>query len=299
MEVFVSSIIQDLEVLDPGELCRVSLLLPSHVEVDGQAFRIQDDMRPGTAFLAKPFGVRTQKYRRRMYTRSNVAKIQPGLLETFINHTHKDLSDTSIWWQSEEVLAWKEKRTPIEIKVQLDLEASVATVYENTKICKSTNLRLEDEGKWEDLSLVCVAFGTGITPFLAYLRYWIAHRHRPGGETNGGALTLIVSARHFSQLMCHDELSEIAKTFPEDFVYHPILTRTWPPGWEGMTGRILSVSRNSSEDEHIDLSKLLKCSPDLAQRHLRLCGNGLACRQIVDGLEQSGVVPLSIRSESW
>lgn len=299
MEIFVSSIIQDLEILDPGELCRVSLLLPRHIEVDGQDFRIQDEMRPGTAFLVKPWGTRTQKYRRRMYTRSNVAAMQSGLLETFINHTHKDLSDTSIWWQSEEALAWQQKGTPIDVKVQLDLEQCVATVYENTSVCKPTNLRLENEGEWESLPLVCVAFGTGITPFLAYLRYWVAHREHRGAKKTGGPLTLIVSARHFPQLMCHDELLNIANEFPKDFVYYPVLTRTWPAGWTGTTGRILTVKKDSSGNEQIDLSKLLKFSPDLSRRHLRLCGNGPACRQIVTGLEQAGVAPLSIRSESW
>ncbi|MGD9852132.1 MAG: hypothetical protein AB7T38_12765 [Nitrospirales bacterium] len=299
MEIFVSSIIQDLEILDPGELCRVTLLLPDYVEVDGKAFRIRDNMRPGTAFLVKPWGTRTQKYRRRMYTRSNVATMQPGLLETFINHTHKDLSDTSIWWQSEEALVWQQERTPIEVKVQLDLEQGVASVYENTSVCKPTNLRLEDEGEWESLPLVCVAFGTGITPFLAYIRYWVAHRHHPGAEKGGGPLILIVSAKHFSQLMCHEELLKIAKEFPKEFFYYPILTRTWPAGWMGTTGRIVTTSKDSSGNEQIDLSKLLDFSPDLTQRHLRLCGNGLACRQIVTGLEQAGVAPLSIRSESW
>ncbi len=299
METFVPSTIRDLEILDPGELCRVSLLLPSHLDVGGTTFRIQDDMRPGTAFLGKPWGSRTQKYRRRMYTRSNVAKIQPGLLETFINYTHKDLSDTSIWWQSEEALVWQKKGIPIDIKVVLDMDQRVATVYENTGVCKSTNLRLEEEGEWESLPLVCVAFGTGITPFLAYLRYWVDHRRHSGVGKNVEPLTLIVSARHFPQLICHDELLNIGKEFPGEFFYYPILTRTWPAEWEGTTGRLTAVSKDSSGNEQIDLSRLLKISPTLAQQHLRLCGNGPACRQIVTGLEQAGVTPLSIRSESW
>ena len=111
--------------------------------------------------------------------------------------------------------------------------------------------------------------------------------------------TLIVSARHFSQLICHDELMNIVKEFPGKFFYYPILTRTWPVGWEGTTGRLMTVSKDSSGNELIDLSRLFKYSPVLAQQHLRLCGNGPACRQIVTGLEQAGVTPLSIRSESW
>lgn len=300
METFVPSTIRELEILDPGELCRVTLVLPNQVEVGGTSFRIQDDMRPGTAFLGKPWGSRTQKHRRRMYTRSNVSTIQPGVLETFINYTHKPQSDTSMWWQSDEARIWQQTKTPIAIKVVLNVDQQVATVYENAGVCKPSNLRLEEDGVWESLALTCVAFGTGITPFLAYLRYWVEHRrHHSGGGKNNHPLTLIVSARHYSQLICHDELIDISKEFAGEFFYYPNLTRTWPEQWSGLTGRIMTLSRDSTGNEQIDLSRLLKLSPSLAHQHLRLCGNGPACRQIVTGLEQAGVTPLSVRSESW
>ena len=299
MENFVPSTIKELEILDPGELCRVCLSLPSHVDVDGEGYPLHDCMRPGTAFLAKPWGARTQKYRRRMYTRSNVAEVQPGYLETFINFTHKAMSDTSLWWTSEEALLWYRDGRPIDVRVEVDREHRLARIYENVSACKPMNLRLEEEGQSEFMSMVCVAFGTGVTPFLAYVRHWVAHRSQLKKVTGGGALTLIVSVRQPSHLMCHDELLEVQRTFPGEFYYYPVLTRSWPSAWEGTRGRIVTVRQDSSGHERIDLSNLLALSPDLAHRHLRLCGNKQVCSQLVLGLEQVGVVPLSLRSESW
>ena len=299
METFVPATIKELEILEPGELCRVCLSLPTHVDVNGKSFSLQDHMRPGTAFLLKPRGARTQKYRRRMYTRSNVAKVEPGLLETFINHTHGELSDTSVWWQSEEAHSWYQQGIPLDVRIQLNSEQGLATVYENTSVCKPSNLRLEDDGKWESMPMVCVGFGTGVTPFLSYVRYWVLHRSQKGGRGKVSPLTLIVSARNFSQLMCHDELLEVQRKFRGEFFYYPALTRHWSAQWEGARGRIITVHQDSSGNERIVLSNLFAFSPDLAQSHLRLCGNKQACSQIVTGLDQASVVPLSIRSESW
>jgi hypothetical protein len=81
----------------------VTLVLPEAFEVEGKPYPIRDVMRPGNAFLARPMGARTQKVRRRMYTRSNCSLTSEGVLETIINHTHEAKADTSIWWQAEQV----------------------------------------------------------------------------------------------------------------------------------------------------------------------------------------------------
>ncbi len=299
MEFFVASIIKELEILDPGELCRVCLALPNRLEVEGISFPLHDQMRPGTAFLAKPWGERTKKYRRRMYTRSNVAKLQPGLLETFINYTHRELSDTSIWWQSVDAQDWYRQGRPIEVRIQIDREQGMAIPYESASVCKPTNLRLEDDGAWESMPFFCVAFGTGVTPFLAYIRNWVAHHSQPGGLTGLRPLTLVVSAKHFSGLICHEELSRIQKKNPGRFRYCPVLTRTWPANWVGGRGRLISVSQNSSGNERIDISNLLAFLPGLPHGHLRVCGNKEVCNQILTALERGGIVPLSTRMESW
>ncbi|MCA9501078.1 MAG: hypothetical protein MRJ67_06560 [Nitrospirales bacterium] len=299
MEHVVGARIHQLRTIDPGEIRLVQLALPEEMEIAGKRYTIRDTMRPGTAFLAKPWGDRTGKYRRRMYTRSNTSFNQPRLLETFINHTHRDQSDTSSWWQSAMAIDWFEKEKTVEVRLQLDEEAGDAWVYENTKVCKSTNLRLEDNGIWEGMRIVCVAFGTGITPFLSYARYFKANNFGRKGAKAGAHLTLVASVRHEGQLMLHEELVALEQQFPQHFRYQPVLTRSWPTAWGYLKGRILHVVNYGSGNEQIDISPFQTIVPDIAQAHLRICGNVTACRQLTLGLERNGLVPLTVRAESW
>ena len=96
MEYMASAQISHLQVIQPGEIRRVQLVLPETIDVGGASYTLHDTMRPGTAFLAKPWGSRMDKYRRRMYTRSNSSSNEPRVLETFINHTHRPKADTSM-----------------------------------------------------------------------------------------------------------------------------------------------------------------------------------------------------------
>lgn len=299
MDVFVPARIEVLEVLEPGELCRVALSLPDRIDLEGTAYAMQDLMRPGTAFLVKPYGMRSCRFRRRMYTRSNVAEHQPRLLETFINYTHNDRADTSKWWQSKEAMNWYLEGKSLDVRVRVDQKEHIARVYENTGECKAANLRLEEDGVWESSRLVCIAFGTGVTPFLAYIRYMAARGFGQGRGRSGTSFLLMASARTFSQLMCHEELLEIQRRYPAHFQYHPVLTRSWPSDWPWRKGRLMTVQSDGSGKDRIDLSGMLALAGDCSNAHLRLCGNLQACRHIISGLEQSGVVPLSLRSESW
>ena len=299
MEHVVPARIHLLQTIDPGEIRLVRLALPEQIEIAGKSYGLRDTMRPGTAFLAKPWGARTGKVRRRMYTRSNSAFNEPHLLETFINHTHQEHADTSVWWQSEMANDWFEKEKTVDVRLRLNQEECVVTVYENTMVCKSSNLRLEDDGQWEGMRMVCVAFGTGITPFLSYVRYMTAHDFGLKGSRPGVRLTLVASVRHAGQLMLHEELLSLEKQFPEHFRYQPVLTRSWPDDWGYLKGRILRVEDAESGNDQIDITPLQTIVPDLAQSHLRMCGNVTACRQLTLGLEQGGIVPLSVRAESW
>ena len=299
MEHVVSARIGKLEVIDPGEIRCVQLLLPQTVEINGRCFSLLDTMRPGTAFLGKPWGSRTNKYRRRMYTRSNASSHEPGILETFINHTHRPQADTSIFWQSEVADDWLKAGKAIDVRITVDDSQNVATVYENTAVCKETNLRLEPEGEWEEKRFVCVAFGTGITPFLAYVQYmaygeWQQSRSEPRGH-----MTLVASVRHQGQLMSHQALLKIAQQFPRHFRYIPVLTRSWPEDWPSLTGRVIRSRVLASGEERIDLSPLLESVPDLARSDLRVCGSIAACRQLEKGLEELNVRPATVRKESW
>jgi hypothetical protein len=299
MEYVVPARIHQLRTIDPGEIRLMQLVLPEQVEIEGKSYAIRDAMRPGTAFLAKPWGARTNKSRRRMYTRSNTAFNEPRLLETIINHTHDERADTSIWWQSKTADDWFEKGQTVDVRLQLDQEHSLAMVYENTMACKSTNLRLEDDGQWEGMRMVCIAFGTGITPFLSYLRYMTANDFGKGRSRQGVHITLVASVRHVGQLMLHEELVSLEQRFPQHFRYHPVLTRVWPDGWGHLKGRILRVEHPESGRERIDISPLQTVVTDLGQSHVRICGSVTACRQLTLGLEHCEITPLTVRTESW
>ena len=299
MEYVVAARIAQLQVVDPGEIRYVQLALPDCVEIGGVRYPLHDTMRPGTAFLAKPWGMRTDKSRRRMYTRSNSSCNEPGLLETFINHTHRPQADTSIWWQSEEADHWEETGRTLDIRVTVDENRGVATVYENTTVCKESNLYLEPDGDWEDRQFVCVAFGTGITPFLSYVRYMAHHDWMQRGGAHRGHMTLIASVRHEGQLMLHQDLLGLAQQFPHHFRYVPVLTRSWPNEWSSLKGRIMRLHTLSSGEERVDLTPLLELVQDLSQSDLRLCGSVGACRQLMQGLREQQICPQSIRTESW
>ncbi|MDX2348014.1 MAG: hypothetical protein QNK38_04105 [Nitrospirota bacterium] len=299
MEYVASARIAQLQVVDPGEIRCVQLALPDYVEIGGRHYPLHDAMRPGTAFLAKPWGLRTDKFRRRMYTRSNSSCNEPGLLETFINHTHRPQADTSVWWQSEVADHWYQTGEPVDVRLTVDEVRGVATVYENTTVCKKTNLRLEDDGDWEDRQLVCVAFGTGITPFLSYIRYMAHQEWEQGGGGRRGHMTLIASVRHEKQLMLHQELLKMAEQFVQYFRYVPVLTRSWPSNWSSPKGRIVRANVLPSGEEQVDLNPLLEIVPDFSQAHLRVCGSVSACRQLVQGLSERNVCPMTVRTESW
>lgn len=299
MEYVVSARISQLQVIDPGEIRRVQLALPDGIEIGGRRYVIHDTMRPGTAFLAKPWGSRTGKYRRRMYTRSNTSSNEPGLLETFINDTHLAQADTSTWWQSGVADNWYEDGKGIDVRVTLDEGEGIATVYENTSICKETNLRLEPDGEWEDRRLVCVAFGTGVTPFLSYICYMADQEWAKKVGRDSGSLTLIASVRHDGQLMWHQELLKMAQAFPQQFRYLPVLTRSWPREWSSLTGRIVRTRVLTSGEEQIDPTPLLELVPNLSQSDLRMCGSVAACRQVMQGLSEHRILPVTVRTESW
>ena len=298
-ELFVPAVLADVRTIDPGEICGVTLVLPPEYEVDGKTLPIQDGMRPGNAFLAKPLGVRTGKFRRRMYTRSNAALKSGRVLETIINDTHSEKSDTSPWWQSEQVEALHREGGAIDVRVTVNPERTALVVYENSAQCKPTNLRLEPEGEWEGMRFLGIALSTGITPFLAHLRHMEAFGFGRKGTSSGCRFTLIVSVRNPRQLLEHEELLALQRTFPENFTYYPVLTREWPENWPYGRGRIVRAKEGSAPQTAIDLAPLLSVVPDIEDRHVRLCGNRTARNQVLQGLQEGQHPVLSFRSEVW
>src|SRR5437870_725270 len=164
--ILAPATVTKLKTLDPGELRTIELTLPPSVRVDGKDHPIQDGMRPGAAFLAEPFGARTQKRQKRLYTRSNCSISAQCHLETIVNDTH-DQSDTSWWWQTDGV---KEGDT-IGVRVDAGQRSDFLTIHEHKISDESKSLALEPDSWWSEQTFLGVAFATGITPFLAHIRY--------------------------------------------------------------------------------------------------------------------------------
>ena len=297
-ELFIPARISHVETYDPGEVRKVAMTLPETFEVDGRPVPIRDRMHPGSAFLVKPFGVRTQKYRRRMYTRSNCSDESPRVLETIINDTHKEKADTSPWWQTDDLVQRYHSGDSIDVCVNYDEIRSELVVYQNSRTVDPTTLVLEADHEWGSMRIVALALSTGITPFLSYLQHMKARAFGALDGTAGGHFNLIVSVKKPSQLMEHQVLLGLSQEFPQHFTYHPVLTREWPDDWAHGKGRIMQVLTEGQET-HVNLEPLVALEPNLSQCHLRFCGNALAKDQLVLGLEQAQLTPLSFRSETW
>jgi len=298
-EILVPAVLARVRTFDPGEIRAVTLVLPEVHEVEGAVYPIRDTMRPGNAFLAKPMGARTGKPRRRMYTRSNCALLAGLALETIINHTHEAKADSSIWWQSEQVEELHREGGTIDVRVDFNPAKTHLVVYENSGECKPTNLRLEPDAEWPAMRFLAVALSTGITPFLSHLRYMKASGFGKATHAPGCHFTLIASVRNSRQLMEHEELLELERRFPEHFRYHPVLTREWPADWAYGRGRVIRTIGGIGNPAAIDLRPLIEIAPDIERCHVRLCGSAQARGQLKLGLQQSGVRPLSFRSEVW
>ncbi|WP_447971735.1 hypothetical protein [Nitrospira sp. M1] len=300
-ELMIPGQITTLTTLDPGEIRIIELTLPKQWEVEGSLYPVHDTMRPGTAFLTKPWGRRTEKRRRRMYTRSNSSIHSELCLETIVNFTHVEKSDTSEWWQTDDCVEWQQSAQPLDIKVEWNEDRTALKIYENSQQCLDTNLRLEPDGEWKAMQFLALAFSTGVTPFLSYLRY-MKHQNFGRSDTHPGTMfRLIVSVRSQQQLMAHEELLALQHQFPENFWYHPVLTRSWPEDWPFTRGRIMHARQATTETEDavIDLSPLLAIVPEIQPYHVRYCGNKAGLAQLQQGIQQQGLEPRSIRAEVW
>ena len=283
--ILAPATITKLKTLDRGELRSIQLTLPASWRVDGKEEPIQDGMRPGAAFLAEPLGERSKKRQKRLYTRSNCSVSAQRCLETIVNDTH-DESDTSWWWQTEGV---KEGDT-IRVRVDADPSGHVLKIHE------SKNMALEPDSWWLEQDFAAIAFSTGITPFLAHIRYMALFEFgRAFNRFGRGAhYVLIVSVKEPRQLLCHEELLAMEDRFPENVRYHPALTREWTDDWPYTRNRVIKMEKGSGRT---DMSPLLYVVPDIERRHVRLCGGKEATSQVVKGLLEHKISPISIKAE--
>jgi len=303
-DIFVPASITQLKTIDPDEIRVVDLTLPEDCQIDGKSCPIKDNMWPGSAFLAKPFGSRTQKFRRRMYTRSNFSSNHPRVLETVVNHTHGEKADTSIWWQTQEAQMYQKSENKIDVLVRFNPETSECEIFENALQCDPHNLRLEPDGEWQTMNFLAIALSTGITPFLSYLRYMKTMNFGKNDSKPGAHFSLIASAKRFEQLIAHEELLGLEKNYRQNFRYHPVLTREWPEDWKYTKGRVVKARQGKDgqeeyNQEDYDIEPLQRIVPDIKNCHLRFCGGKIAREHLEQGLKQAGENPLSFRAEVW
>lgn len=283
--MFAPAAITKLKRLDPGDLRLIELTLPASVTIDGKEHPIQDGMRPGSAFWVEPLDERSKKRWQRLYFRSNCSVSAQGHLETIITNTY-DESDTWSWWQTEGV----KEGDPIGVRVEADLGGHVLKIHE------SKRLALEPDSWWSEQDFAAIAFSTGIAPFLAHIRYMALFEFgRAFNRFGRGAhYALIVCVKEPRQLICHEELLALEDRFPENFRYHPVLTREWTDDWPYTRNRVIKMEKGSGR---IDISRLLHVVPDIERRHVRVCGGKEAAGQLVKGLQEHKIPPLSIKAE--
>ena len=292
--IFVPAEVSRLDNIDPKEIRVVEIQMPHAFEVDGRMYPIADEMRPGTAFLAEPFGARTQKFQKRLYTRSNCALTEHRILQTIINDTHDPKADTSVWWQTDEVRVGDK----INVRVEFNGDGTTLIVYEHRIKEENKSLKLEPDEWWLDKKFLGIGFSTGVTPLFAHVRYLAALNFGRTRKHPGAHYVLIVSVKNPRQLMSHEEWLELEKKYPENFRYHPVLTREWPEDWPYTRGRIVKAEKGVDGQEKINMDPLFRVVTDIEERHIRMCGNETAELQLRTGFEQTRK-SASFKAEVW
>jgi len=292
--IFVPAEVSRLDNIDPKEIRVVEIQMPHAFEVDGRMYPIADEMRPGTAFLAEPFGVRTKKLQKRLYTRSNCGLTENRILQTIINDTHDPKADTSVWWQTDEVRVGDK----INVRVEFNGDGTTLIVYEHRIKEENKSLKLEPDEWWLDKKFLGIGFSTGVTPLFAHVRYLAALNFGRTRKHPGAHYVLIVSVKNPRQLMSHEEWLELEKKHPENFRYHPVLTREWPDDWPYTRGRIVKAEKGANGKERINMDPLFQVVPNIEERHVRMCGNDTAEQQLRTGFEQTRR-PATFKAEVW
>ena len=273
--IFIPGIISKLETITPNEIRLIEITLPSVFLVDAKELIVTDEMLPGNAFVAIP------KKIKRAYTRSNCSKINPMILQTIVNDTHNN-ANTSRWWQKPNL----NLGTEIPIRMETIEQGNILKPFELQMRDRAKSLQLESDAWWGDKKFVCIAFSTGITPFLAYVRHMATQGFQ---DTH---VVLIVSVKNREFLICHDELMGLHKKFPRHFNYEPWITR--PAGKQDSRLRLIW-----EEDSHINMTNLLMLVPDLTDRHVRICGGKQPNQQLQQGIKEYGISIQSYRAEAW
>lgn len=225
---------------------------------------IQVVARPGNAFWLKLWGRRTEKLQLRAYSFSSIPR--SPIIETVIaKATPEEEPDTS--WTVQEFDTG-----------ECDIWARVTDDKKLLFINPRKDLELESDEWWQEKKFLFYGLGTGVTPHLSAVRYMAEH----GMNAD---VVCVASAKNFRRLIFHSELEALARRFP-NFRYVPFLTRENPAGWLYHTGRPT-------------VEVLAKLVPDIAERHVRLCGGKNTKKNFVEAALAAGMTFPSVKSEEW
>jgi ferredoxin-NADP reductase len=134
---------------------------------------------------------------------------------------------------------------------------------------------------WEESSggpLLLIAGGSGIVPFRAMLRHWVAVRSKT-------PVRILYSSRSLDEVIYRQELLSLA-TYEEVDV-RIALTRSWPEHWEGHRGRITPAVLHDAS------------WPAETRPLIYVCGPSGFVETIADGLVGAGQQPTRIRTERF
>lgn len=122
----------------------------------------------------------------------------------------------------------------------------------------------------QDVNIVMIATGTGLAPYISFLRSHLA-------ENKNIKMAVIHGAAHPWDLGYYSELMFIKKTFP-NFYYFPTLLKA-DDSWNGLTGYI---------EQHLDAGVLQYAGFDVSpeKTHFYLCGNPKMVESVTDYLSK-------------
>ncbi len=273
--------IREIElVLPEAEKVTRALLLPkSHERLYLKILPVMQIHRPGNSFLAKPFGISTNRHENRLYTVSDCSNHHR--LTTIIDRT-KNNPNTSDWWLSNRI----ENGTVVYCKAVLDLKNERFVIHEH-RTKEDASVELYPDGEWEKLRVVAVGLSTGMTPFLAHVKYFVEKDFGQMEDTCGIEYTFIMSVQHPEELVWYNWLTAVAKKNWSNFTFHPVLTQTWPDLWP------------EEQRKRITVERILKLIPDLEDHELWYCGGNAGKESLENGLREKNISVRRFRAETF
>lgn len=124
-----------------------------------------------------------------------------------------------------------------------------------------------------DKNLLMIATGTGLSPYISFLRSHIK-------EHKNSKIAIIHGAAYRWDLGYLSELNLLNEYF-DNFSYHPTLIKA-DESWEGLTGYI----ENHIEAKYIENNLGMELSPE--KTHVFLCGNPKMVKSVLNYLKDKG-----------